>query len=134
MVQQCQICAKLTIPHKEPMIVSQPPDYPWQKVGSDLFELNGQKYLLLVVDYFSRFLEVTKLSTTTSVAITHVLKTTFLRYGIPEVLITDNGTQHTSSEMKEFSNRYVFTHVTSSPRYLKVMGRLSGQSKLLRGF
>eukprot|EP00731_Ephydatia_muelleri_P010292 Em0005g878a len=88
----------------EPMIVSQPPDYPWQKVGSDLFELNGQKYLLLVVDYFSRFLEVTKLSTTTSVAITHVLKTTFLRYGIPEVLITDNGTQHTSSEMKEFSN------------------------------
>ena len=43
MMQQCQICAKLTIPHKEPMIVSQPPDYPWQKVGSDLFELNGQK-------------------------------------------------------------------------------------------
>ena len=37
MVEQCQICAKLAIPHKEPMIVSQPPDYPWQKVGSDLF-------------------------------------------------------------------------------------------------
>ena len=52
MVQQCQICAKVTIPHKEPMIVSQPP---WQKVGSDLFKLNGQKYLILV-DYFSRFL------------------------------------------------------------------------------
>ena len=117
MVQQCQICAKLTIPHEEPMIVSQPPDYPWQKVGSDLFKLNGQKYLLLVVDYFSRFLEVTKLSTTTSVAIIHVLKTTFSRYGIPEVLITDNGPQYTSSEMKEFSNRYGFTHVTSSPRY-----------------
>ena len=107
MVQQCQICAKLTIPHKEPMIVSQPPDYPWQKVGSDLFELNGQKYMLLV-DYFSRFLEVTKLSSTTSVAIIHVLKTTFSRYGIPEVLITDDGPQYTSSEMKEFSNRYGF--------------------------
>ena len=116
MVQQCQICAKLTIPHKEPMIVSQPPDYPWQKVGSDLFELNGQKYMLLV-DYFSRFLEVTKLSTTTSVAIIHVLKTTFSRYGIPEVLITDDGPQYISSEMKEFSNKYGFTHVTSSPRY-----------------
>ena len=41
-------------------------DYPWQVVGSDLFWLKGEQYLL-VVDYFSRFPEVVKMSSTVSV-------------------------------------------------------------------
>ncbi|KAL5506839.1 hypothetical protein EMCRGX_G008586 [Ephydatia muelleri] len=56
LVKHCRICARTTTTHKEPMIVSQPPDYPWQKVGSDLFEFKGHSYIVLV-DYFSRFLE-----------------------------------------------------------------------------
>ena len=116
LVKHCRICARTTTTHKEPMIVSQLPDYPWQKVGSDLFEFNGHSYIVLV-DYFSRFLEVIKLTATTTSAIISIMKAVFSRHGIPELLISDNGPQYQSHEMKQFSQAYGFVHVTSSPHY-----------------
>ena len=115
-VKQCHTCSQRCTPPVEPMIVSELPDYPWQKVGADLFELESVKYLLLV-DYFSRFIEVVKLTSTTSTTIISVLKIIFSRYGIPERLISDNGPQFVSREMKAFSVSYGFVHVTSSPHY-----------------
>ena len=50
-VQKCEICVRKNTPPKEPLIPSKLPDHPWQKIGSDLFELEGVTYLL-VVDYF----------------------------------------------------------------------------------
>ena len=40
-VQQCSECAKNFTPHKEPLMTSQLPEYPWQTVGTDLFEIDG---------------------------------------------------------------------------------------------
>ena len=75
------------------------------KVASDLFEHKKSTYLLLV-DYFSRFVEIEKLtSTTSSNVITH-LKAIFLRHGIPATLIIDNGPQYSSEEMKQSSSTY----------------------------
>ena len=50
-VKQCLVCAKRSVPRKEPMIPSELPKYPWQKVGTDLFEMKGATFLL-VVDYW----------------------------------------------------------------------------------
>ena len=101
------------------MIASELPDYPWQKVGANLFELEGVKYLLLV-DYFSHFIEVVKLTSTTSTTIISVLKIIFSRYGR---LISDNGLQFVSREMKAFSVSYGFVHVTSSQHYPRGNGQ-----------
>ena len=90
MVHQCPVCAQEAQQQKEPLIKSALPDYPWQVVGTDLFELKGVHYLL-VVDYFSRYPEVIKVISTTSVAIITVLKSIFSRHGIPEVLRSNNG-------------------------------------------
>ena len=69
MVQTCPDCTKYLSPPREPMISSIPLDYRWQKVGSDLIQLHGHTYLL-VVDYFSRYPEgVVKLTSTTSQSI-----------------------------------------------------------------
>ena len=89
MVQSCQECAKLSLAKKEPLIPTPLPDYPWQLVGTDLFELN-QKHYLLVVDYYSRYPEVLQLSSTTSssASVITALKTIFARHGIPETLST----------------------------------------------
>ena len=83
------------------------PEYPWQVLATDLFELKGDHYLL-VSDYFSQYLEVVRLTTTTSTSVIRALKMIFSRYGIPEVLRSDNGPQYTSKGFEEFAKSYRF--------------------------
>ena len=115
-VAQCIVCRKYSTMHREPLMTTPLPDYPWQVVGSDLFWLKGEQYLL-VVDYFSRFPEVVKMSSTVSASVISVLKSLFARYGIPEVFRSDNGPQYSSEEFSRFLKSLGVHHVPSSPYY-----------------
>jgi len=68
------------------------------KVGADLFEINNQMYYLVIIDYYSGFIEINLLQngTTSKQIVTHI-KLQFSRYGIPDKLITDNGPQYFST-------------------------------------
>ena len=101
-IKSCPECAKASVPHVQPMIASPLPSHPWEKVASDLFQLNGKTYLL-VADYFSRYMEVQTLATTTSASVIRALKAIFTRHGVPSVLVSDNGPQYNSTEMQEFA-------------------------------
>ena len=101
---------------REPLLTTPLPDYPWQMLGSDLFEIKGDHYLL-VVDYFSRYPEVVRMKSTASQAVISVLKSIITRHGIPELLRSDNRTQYVSEEFRCFSDQYDLSHVTSSPRF-----------------
>ena len=72
-VAKCSIC--LTHRHnnqKEPMIPHAIPDRPWQKLGSDVFEHKGKPYLV-VVDYYSKFIETCLMhDKTTGTIVTHI--------------------------------------------------------------
>ena len=116
MVKQCVTCVKKSTPPLEPLISTELPQYPWQKIATDLFTLRGINYLL-VVDYFSRYPEVVKLTNTTSSSVVHVLKSLFSRYGIPETVVSDNGPQYSSQEFAQFARAYNFSHITSSPYF-----------------
>ena len=85
MVKQCHKCARDHNPRKEPMIPTELPEYPWQKMGTDLFHWKGATYLV-AVDYLSRYPEAQKLSNTTSSGIIAALKSIFSRLGIPETV------------------------------------------------
>ncbi|XP_062575332.1 uncharacterized protein K02A2.6-like [Saccostrea cucullata] len=74
---------------REPLLQHGIPDRPWQKVGTDLFELDRQNYIV-IVDYFSKFFEVAKLTSTKSTSVIKKLKEIFSRYGIPEEVMSDN--------------------------------------------
>ena len=130
-VSKCQICARTHIPNRERLISSSLPEYPWQKAAADLFHLNGSNYLI-IVDYFSRYPEVTKLQSTTSQTIINSLKSTFARHGIPEILRSDNGPQFTSTEFKDFVKEYQFTHTTSSPYYPASNGQVERMVKTVK--
>ena len=81
-VAKCPECTRDASQTQKPLMPTPLHTYPWQVIGSDLFMLNGSTYLL-VVDYYSTFPEVTKLSSTVSGSVISVLKTIFVRYGIP---------------------------------------------------
>uniref|UniRef100_A0A3B1ISF7 Gypsy retrotransposon integrase-like protein 1 n=1 Tax=Astyanax mexicanus TaxID=7994 RepID=A0A3B1ISF7_ASTMX len=121
LVLNCRTCIKERTNHTEPLIPTDLPERPWQKLGTDLFTLKGKTYLL-VVDYYSRYVEVVNLSLTKSVDITLHLKSIFARHGIPEVVVSDNGPQYSSSIFSEFAATYGFKHITSSPRFPRSNG------------
>ena len=121
LVKTCPECTKHSKPSREPLLSAPLPSYPWQKVGADLFYFKGKTYLV-VVDYFSRYPEVLKLQDTTSKGLITALKPIFARHGIPEILISDNGPQFASQEMKQFASMFGFTHITSSPHYPRSNG------------
>ena len=88
----------------------------------DLFDLKGKTYNLLV-DYYSHFVEIQHLQSTTTSSIISFLKPMFARYSIPVTLISDNGPQFTSAEMRQFAEIYGFYHITSSPNYPQANGQ-----------
>ena len=110
--------------------------YTWQKIGTDLFILNGTTYVI-ATDYFSRYPEVIKITTTTSSSVISALKSIFSRYSIPEEVISDNGPQYASQEFSDFAKEYNFRHTTSSPHFPQSNGHaeraVQTVKKLLKG-
>lgn len=122
LVQKCPECRKDATSQREPLLPTKLPDYPWQRVGTDMFALKEKNYLL-VVDYFSRYPEVIKMKSTTSDSIIEALKAIFSRHGVPETVVSDNGPQYSSREFHEFAKQYSYCHVTSSPHYPQSNGQ-----------
>ena len=110
---------------REPMLPSLLPDRPFQKVGVDLCEFRGLQYLV-IVDYYSRYTDLAHLPNIMFLMVVNKMKNSFAHHGIPETVISDNGTQFTSAEFKTFSVDWHFQHVTSSLHYpVKQRGRKS---------
>ena len=131
-ISKCPVCCRHQLQPAEPLLPTAFPEHPWQRVSSDLFEWEKSKYLL-VTDYYSRYIEVTELKTQTSREVINHLKSIFARHGIPEILVSDNGTQYSSTLFREFATEYGFTHLTSSPNYPQGNGAAERAVKTVKG-
>ena len=117
MVALCELCQTLRPnQHCEPLKPTELPSGPFEKLGTDLFEYNGKKYLV-IVDYYSRYIEICELSRTTSPLVIGKLKGVMARFGICSELVSDNGPPFNSQEFADFAKSYDFTHRFSSPFY-----------------
>ncbi|PFX28599.1 Retrovirus-related Pol polyprotein [Stylophora pistillata] len=85
-----------------------------QKISTDLFELDHKSYIM-TVDYFLSFLEVHRLYDLKATTVIKKPKAHMARYGIPDEVISDCGSQYTSREFKAFTREYGFKRVTTSP-------------------
>jgi hypothetical protein len=122
LVNNCIICQKYRNSQcKEPMICRDIPRLPWEQVATDLFIYKNKNYLL-VVDYFSNYIEVVSLPDTRCQTVINYLKSIFSRHGIPKMLFSDNGPQYSAFEFKEFKDKWGIEHITSSPYYPKSNG------------
>jgi len=124
MIKRCQVCIEDRTDRKEPLIPSEFPSRPWQKVGLDLFKLSGKWYLVLE-DFYSRFPEVREMRSLTARESVEICKSFFSRHGVPEEVRSDCGSQFQEldqSEFRRFAKEWGFTHVTSSPRYPQSKG------------
>ena len=128
-VSKCSVCQSYQPEQcKEEMRPHEMPTRPWSKIGADLFELGHQNFLI-IVDYWSSYFEVQELHRTTSSSVINAFKVQFARHGIPDTLVTDNGTQFTSAEFQAFATKWGIIHRTSSPHYPQSNGKAENAVK-----
>ena len=65
------------------------PDRPWQMLGGDLLDFKCQQYMV-VVDYYSRYIELVYLADNITHTVSTKLKCIFAGFGIPDLLVCDN--------------------------------------------
>jgi hypothetical protein len=113
----CKVCQELK-PKNQKETLQQVDDgeYPWDRIGMDLFVIEG-KWYLVIVDYFSGYIEVEFLPTQTSHQVIVKLKMHCARYGIPRSIISDNGMQFASRELQTFTTKWAIKHTFSSPHH-----------------
>ena len=115
----CNACQRQQT--KLPLKQHSVPDFPWQKIGCDVFTSAGKDYVI-AVDYFSKFAEISELKRKNSAVIIGKLKTMFSRFGVPETMIADN-VPFASHEFQKFAEDWNFRLVTSSPNHPQSNGQ-----------
>ena len=132
MVDGCAACQEMKPDNaKESLQLHELVSTPWEKIGIDLFEIQGRTYLV-TIDYFSNFIEPTYLATTTTSKVITALKKQFALFGIPKQVISDGGPQFSSTEYQNFMKSWGVNHVMSSPYHPKSNGKAESAVKVIK--
>ena len=130
-ILKCKVCQKYQPNNqKEPMIPHQIPNRAWKKLGCDLFEYDGKKYLL-VIDYYSKYLEMSDMQDGSAETVVQELKAIFARHGIPQELVADN-VPFNSASFKKFASDWDVKVTFSSPRYAQSNGMAESGVKIVK--
>ncbi|KAL7743612.1 hypothetical protein ACLKA6_019231 [Drosophila palustris] len=132
-VKACRDCLLVSLPDNPvPMKRHQYPTAPWKFVATDLLgPLPNNEYILVLIDYFSRYMDLTFLKSISSVSIIESMKEIFCRLGIPEYLRTDNGRQYVSKEFKDFCQNNNITQITTPPYWPQANGEVENMNRSL---
>ncbi|XP_045034359.1 uncharacterized protein LOC123475560 [Daphnia magna] len=97
------------------------PVHAFQLVSADLFLFNGASYVL-VVDAYSKWPACVPLRTLSSSSVIAEVERIFSDFGVPEVVMSDNGSQYDCEEFRAYCKSRAIRSVFSSPTYAQSNG------------
>ena len=109
---------------REPMEPLMPdvPNVPWNTIGTDLFTVNDQTYLI-IADYYSKFPFVERLGKNlSSQSFADITSHIFSVFGAPANIISDNVPQFIGKPYQDMIRKYDINHISSSPLHPKLHG------------
>ncbi|VDI57758.1 Hypothetical predicted protein [Mytilus galloprovincialis] len=128
-ISKCDVCQSLAMKQpKETLKSHDVPSRPWAKIGTDLFTLSGNDYLI-TVDYYSSFFEVDRLYDTSSKTVINKLKQHFARWESLKQLSQTMDRNIRPEQFKQFSKQWDFQHKTSSPGHAQSNGKVENAVK-----
>jgi transposase InsO family protein len=115
----CVVSGKATRPTPGLLQPVALPTGPWRKLALDIAgefvaAPQHQRYLIVAVDYYSKWPEVGMCGSPTTAAVTDFLTGLFERFGLVEEITTDNGVQFTSTEFAGFLQAHGIRHTKSA--------------------
>ena len=88
---------------------------PWSRVHVDYAGPYKGEMFLVLVDAYSKWLEVHVMKSTTSAATIEKLREIFATHGLPRTVVSDNGTNFSSGEFEQFMRQNGIRHIKTSP-------------------
>jgi hypothetical protein len=90
----------------------------------------GHKFILVATDYFTKWVEAILLKKVTSANMIDFVKEHIVhRFGIPQTIMTDQGTMFTSGEFDDFATSMGIKILNSSPYYAQANGQAKVANK-----
>lgn len=115
-VQSCEECQKNhKSPPTAPLHPWEWPDSPWSRIHVDYAGPFQGEMFLLIVDAHSKWLDIYPAATATSQITIEKLRQSFSIFGLPKMLVSDNGSCFTSAEFASFMKQNGIRHVRSAP-------------------
>nr|GEX30256.1 reverse transcriptase domain-containing protein [Tanacetum cinerariifolium] len=84
----------------------------------------GNKYILVAVDYLSKWVEANELPTNDARVVCKFLKNLFARFGVPRAIISDRGTHFCNDQFTKVIQKYGVTHRLSTPYHPQTSGQV----------
>nr|GEZ01794.1 reverse transcriptase domain-containing protein [Tanacetum cinerariifolium] len=92
----------------------------------------GNKYILVVVDYLSKWVEAKALPTNDARVIVKFLKSLFSQFGTPKPIISDRGTHFCNDQFARIMSKYGVTHRLSTAYHLQTSGQVEVTNRRLK--
>lgn len=87
---------------------------------------------MVIVDAYTKYLEVIIVNSTTAKVIIEHLRDTFAKFGLPITLVTDNGPQLRSTEFEDFTKSNGINHKFSAPYHPATNGQVERYVQTLK--
>ncbi|XP_056330368.1 uncharacterized protein K02A2.6-like [Danio aesculapii] len=116
LVKACTRCQESrNTPPCAPLHPWEIPQLPWRRIHIDYAGPWQGKMFLILVDAYSKWIEAFPLNNSTSAVTIQCLRQSFSQHGLPEIVVSDNGSCFTSKEFQEFMSRNGIKHITTAP-------------------
>lgn len=123
LVNSCKMCQENRKREPEtPLNSWNIPDHAWERIHVDFAGPFQDHMWFVIVDAYSRWVEIFPMKNATTTKILQILESLFSKYGICKYLVSDNGSQFTSQEFKNFCNSKNVIHIKSTPYHSRTNG------------
>ncbi|GKA36156.1 reverse transcriptase domain-containing protein [Tanacetum coccineum] len=92
----------------------------------------GNKYILVAVDYLSKWVEAKALPTNDARYCLNLLKSLFSRFSAPRAIISDRGTYFCNDKFDKVMSKYGVTHRLSTPYHPQMSGQVEVTNRGLK--
>ncbi|GJW17739.1 reverse transcriptase domain-containing protein [Tanacetum coccineum] len=92
----------------------------------------GNKYILVAVDYLSKWVEAKALPTNDARVVVKFLKSLFARFGTPRAIISDRGTHFCNDKFAKVMSKYGVTHRLATAYHPQTSGQVEVSNRGLK--